>query len=54
MTKNTYFILFNLWIAIAVLMLFIGIEGKAFSLICVLLLAGISFYRIIKEKPNRE
>lgn len=49
-----FYVTFNIWMAVAVLMLFIGVEGKLFPLLCVLLVAGINYYFFTKDKPNYE
>ena len=51
---TSFHITFNIWMAVAVLMLFIGVEGKLFPLLCVLAIAAYNFYGLIRSKPNHE
>ena len=50
----SFYVTFNLWAAVAILMLFIGVEGKLFTLMAVLLVAGVNYYFFTKSKPNYE
>lgn len=49
-----FYVAFNLWMAVAILMLFTGVEGKLFSLLCVLAIAAYNFYAFIRSKPTYE
>ena len=49
-----FYVSFNIWAAVAILMLFIGVEGKLFTLMAVLLVAGVNYYFFTKGKPNYE
>ena len=49
-----FYVTFNIWMAVAILMLYIGVEGKLFLLLCVLFIAGINYYSFTKGKPNYE
>ena len=49
-----FYVTFNVWMAVAVLMLFMGVEGKLFPLLCVLAIAAYDFYGLIRSKPNHE
>lgn len=49
-----FYVTFNIWMAVAVLMLFIGVEGKLFPLLCVLAIAAYDFYWLIRGKSNYE
>lgn len=49
-----FYVTFNIWMAVVILMLFIGVEGKLLSLLSVLLVAGINYYFFTKGKPNHE
>ena len=49
-----FYVTFNLWMAVAILMLFIGTEGKLFSLLAVLVVAGINYYFFTRSGSNHE
>ena len=42
-----FYIVFNIWMAVAILMLFMGVEGKLLPLLCVLAVAAYNFYAFI-------
>lgn len=44
-----YLVIFNIWMAVVLLMLFIGVEGKVSVLLCALFLAGYNIYLYTKE-----
>ena len=49
-----FYVSFNIWMAVAMLMLFIGVENKLFPLLCVLAIAAYNFYAFIRSKSNYE
>lgn len=51
---TSFYASFNIWMAVAVLMLFIGVEGKLFPLLCVLAIAAYNFYGFTRSKPDYE
>ena len=44
-----FYVTFNLWMAVAILMLFIGVEGKLLPLLSVLVVAGVNYYYLTRS-----
>lgn len=49
-----FYVVFNIWMAVAILMLFMGVEGKLLPLLCVLAVAAHNFYGFTRSKPKYE